>query len=506
MAVAKHFAQRGVWGVTPYAFSSSSSSVLWTALLALIFRVTGVHELLPLVLNLVFAVLGLVWIHARLLGRVSPFGAFVALAAVVVFPPLPVVMFGGMEHTLHILLTLCFLAAAADVLVDGSEPAAPAGLPARSGLPRALVILAALLPLARYEGLFVVFVVCVMMMLRRRVSAAVALGLAALAPIGLFGAVSMGRGWLPLPNTVLLKGVTPTMLETLTAIPVRLAATRPLAGLLVLATLPLAAAALRRGVIAERDRLMLWLFVWTSLLHLQLARVGWYYRYEAYLLVLGIVAVAPALFARTPAAPPRLAWPVLAGYRLAALVFAVACVTLRIPVLESVPTATGNIYEQQYQTGRFLASAYAGQSVTLSDIGAPNFLADLHLTDLMGLGDIEVARFRLAHGELTAAEADGLSRERGARIAVSYERWFFTADGVTRNGIPARWGEPVGRWAIRDCVVCGADTLAFFAFGPAERDTLSKHLRAFAPSLPAGVSQSGPYVSGPYVANEPEHR
>src|SRR2546426_9784746 len=38
MAIAKHFARDGVWGVTPYAFGSSTSSPLWTALVAAAFR------------------------------------------------------------------------------------------------------------------------------------------------------------------------------------------------------------------------------------------------------------------------------------------------------------------------------------------------------------------------------------------------------------------------------------------------------------------------------------
>ena len=133
--------------------------------------------------------------------------------------------------------------------------------------------------------------------------------------------------------------------------------------------------------------------------------------------------------------------------------------------------------------------------LTLSDIGAVNFFADLHAVDLMGLGDIEAARFRLAHGGMTAAEADRLSREHGARIAISYESWFHDPEGVTLDGVPARWGEPVGRWAIRECVVCGAESLAFFGLGDAERDTLEARLRAFAPRLPAGVEQSGRYVA-----------
>ncbi|HEY5118629.1 MAG TPA: hypothetical protein VII90_04170, partial [Anaerolineales bacterium] len=48
MAIAKHIVQNGVWGVTPYEFSSSSSSILWPVLLAGVFKIFGVREILPL--------------------------------------------------------------------------------------------------------------------------------------------------------------------------------------------------------------------------------------------------------------------------------------------------------------------------------------------------------------------------------------------------------------------------------------------------------------------------
>src|SRR5262245_53231634 len=59
MAMAKNLALHGVWGCTPFHFSSSSSSLLWTTILALTYFVTGVREVTPLVLNTLLALLTL---------------------------------------------------------------------------------------------------------------------------------------------------------------------------------------------------------------------------------------------------------------------------------------------------------------------------------------------------------------------------------------------------------------------------------------------------------------
>src|SRR5437016_5791915 len=55
MAMAKNFAQHGIWGVTSHGFSSSSSSLLWTSLLALCYFVFGVQDYTLLVLNVVLS-------------------------------------------------------------------------------------------------------------------------------------------------------------------------------------------------------------------------------------------------------------------------------------------------------------------------------------------------------------------------------------------------------------------------------------------------------------------
>ncbi|HEU0109005.1 MAG TPA: hypothetical protein VFT38_22670, partial [Vicinamibacteria bacterium] len=88
MAVARSMAQHGVWGVTPYAFTSSTSSLAWPLLLALADLLVGVRDATPLILSLMFAAVSVLLADRLLRGAPSLLRA-TALIAFVFFTPLP---------------------------------------------------------------------------------------------------------------------------------------------------------------------------------------------------------------------------------------------------------------------------------------------------------------------------------------------------------------------------------------------------------------------------------
>lgn len=486
MAMARNLAQHGVWGVTPHGFTSSSSSPLWTGTLGLLYALTGVHEGTPLLLNLLLS-LGVLAVAHRLLqsAGVAPGPAAVTLVALAAAAPLPALLFVGMEHPMHLLLTLLFAAAAA-------RAAGEAETPDRRTVQR-LALLAALLVLSRYEGLFLVAAAAGLLVLRGRIVSAAWTAAAGLLPVVAYGVLSLSQGWFFLPNSVYLKGKIPDpttaggVAEALGYYGYSQLVRAPAVLLPLVAGLAVHAARAARGTVWEWRQLLVVQFAAAALLHAQLAKMGTFYRYEAYLVGLGAVALAAAAagLARELETGAGFRRPALGGaWALAVLLLAVAA-ERGWRSLVRVPQAVQNVHEQQYQMGLFLREYYPGSTVAANDIGAINYLADLRCVDLWGLGTIDTAR-HIRGGKYFLDEITAVTRAHGVRIALVYERPFRSG---SLSAIPKDWIK-CGEWRIRNNVANADDTVSFFAAAAGEAPALAERLRAFAPRLPAGVEHA----------------
>ncbi|HVN74976.1 MAG TPA: hypothetical protein VMT19_01580 [Thermoanaerobaculaceae bacterium] len=483
MAMAKNLVRHGEWGVTGGSFSSTSSSPLWTCMLAAAYLGLGVGEAAPLLLNVLFGILAVV-VVGRMLERegVSPRWTLAVSLVVVTIVPLPTIALCGMEHTLQIVLALAFAMAAAEAAAG--EPEASTGAPFRLAL-----LLAVLLVGARYEGLFLVGVAAALLALKRRFTPAVAVVAAGTAPAAAYGAVSLAHGWYALPNSVLLKGHAPaawsaSALGGYAASGLeRLVRSPELAALALAAVVILVVGRRRRGADEDRHRAVLLIFLGALAAHAVLAATN--YRYEAYLVALGIVACAagarPLVAGRGGAAHGRARRSVTVAAAVAVVVVAVPLAARGARATAITVRASRNIYEQQVQMGLFLRRFHPGGAVAVNDIGAVSYFADVRLLDLWGLASLDVARARRGVG-LSAAVVDRLAAADDVRVAVLYEEWYA---GV----LPRRWVR-AGTWRIPDNVVCGGDTVTFFATSPEARDGLVQALREFSPELPAEVVAS----------------
>jgi hypothetical protein len=492
MAVAKHLAEKGVWGVTSFGFSSSSSSLLWPLLLAAMFRVFGVLEIFPFLFVLAAAAMLIMLLYREWSRREDRRSVvFFMLLGAMLLLPLGPVLFNGMETMLQALSVVALSAAAVGYLAAE-----------RPRSPLLLCLLAGLASAVRYEGCFVALAVCLLMVLRGRIRAAVAVGFSAAIPVVLYGLVSLSHGWSFLPNSLLIKhsGVDfsdPLALWNMI--------TRPFGPITDIDVLrqpmwqPMAVVLLALIFLRSRSEpgLGFWnarvlpaaIFLLVAVSHSLWITVEGFFRYQAYLNALGIWAIGCAGL-------PSADWAVFRRNAAAALAALCALLPVAVPLGSfafraawQTPVASQNIWEQQYQMGLFLKEYYPQEAVAANDIGAVSFLADPHLVDLFGLASIPVMQAKL-NGEWHTDLAGALERitvSEGARIAVIYDNWFGYVPGVSAAKVPSAWVR-VADWTISHNVVCGGPTVTWYALAPEEASALLAALEAFSAKLPHGVA------------------
>jgi hypothetical protein len=473
IAMARNLMRDGTWGVNPHEFVAASSSPLWTLLVAGLAALGVDAVLAPFVLAWAAAV-GLVFVAARVLRAhgLGPGAILVVLLVLVFVVPLAPLVFAGMEHPLHALLVVAFLESSVRA-VQSPTPGAR--------LPWPAIGLAAALTATRYESVAVIGAVALWFVLHRRWRWSAVLALAAAVPPFVYGWASLRHGGSILPNALWVKGTSGLhgrsspmhFIE-------QCMSQRNLALTALLAVLAFwLVRQLRRT--GWRDATSAWLAIalGIAIAHVQFAALGWFFRYEAYLFVVGSVAVALAI----AAAPRR-----TAGAAVTVALLAVPFGLRAVASHRAVPTAVRNIYEQQIQMARFLHTYYTGQPVAMNDVGAVSVFSDIHCIDVVGIADADVLQLRRAH---RLADLDGLVRHKGAHIAVVYESWF------------GRWlpdWHRTGTWTIHDNIVCGDSTVTFLAADPAADSLLTLQLHAFESGLPAGVRHE---VTGPRAEMRP---
>lgn len=486
MAIAKHVASDGVWGVTSEQFTSASSAPLWTALLALTYAVAGAREWAPLLINVVVGA-ALLWSAQSIFmrgGLPAPMAA-AATIAVLVAGLIPTLTVLGMEHTLHALVTVWFVLLGAEQAVSPSSRVRGWLLPA----------LAAVLVLVRFEGAFAVAAVAVMLASTGRWSTAIASAAAGVLAIAAFGAWSLSQGGPVLPNSVLLKGAMPASSAAGLASTVLLTralatlANTPHLAVLVMTALALTLLPSHHARHAEW-RLAAIVFAAVVLLHLQFAAVGWFFRYEAYLVVLGLVIIALQVNAVDWRVVMPHSWAPAAGIA-ALLLIGVLANPLALRAwhgFRQVPQAASNIFDQQYQVAHFLAAHYPGRRVAVNDIGAIAFFSNVRLLDLYGLASDDVREMK-RDGRYGADAVQKLAASSGTEIAVIYPTFL-----EQYGGVPAAWRK-VGEWSVDDNVVLGENGVSFFGVDRETGDRLTANLADYSSRLPASVRQSGVYLA-----------
>lgn len=474
MAIAKNVALHGNWGVRADTFASTSSSPLWTTLLALAFAVAGVRESLPLLLNLGLAAGCLVslWI---LLDRVDMTATerTATIAAVIFFTPLVPMVWIGMEHTMQVLLTILTAFTAIDLARRE---------PNRASLIR-LCALAGLLTATRYEGMFVLVGCAVVLVRAGRRTEALATMVAGVTPIIGLGLWYTSHGWFLLPASVMMKqGVLPPRGASVAASLIHNVAHAEFpAALVTMVGAAVVLIVLRRALThTEEPSPLLLIFIVSALQQALLARFGQLFRYEAALVALGVCAIGIAASSLHASVYGRRPEPLLVYGCLFVSLVTFAPRTLASNV--RVAVTAGHIYRQQRQVARFIGRYYADEAVALNDIGAVSYFTHARVSDLMGLSSLDAAIGR-RQNQFDGDHINSWLAGEDARIAIIYDEWFQGEHAFQKS-----WNK-VATWTTDDpSVVEGRVT--FYARDEAARDLLRARLDAFSADLPAGTRQT----------------
>ena len=474
LTVARTLADHGVWGISAEAFASVSSSPLWTVLLATVRLLGGEAIGWPLVINAVAGLIVLTIVDRVTVDSVEPPARFLLLIAITLAGPLPTLALVGMEHTLQTAFTVLLVWRAARHLSGQDD-----------GL-IATCIVAACLTGLRYEGLFPVFAVVCWMAWRGRWGAALSIGAAAAIPVVALGTYSVAHGALILPNSLLMKsgpsrfgtvsdGIAAVMADWFAVINIY---QRPEQLVLAIAVLLLLVEAhVTARSITPVNRAFGALFLATVFLHASLVKLEWFYRYDAYLMVLGLTAVwlvAPGRQWMAERIGTRHRMPVYTLIALLALPLAMRA----LGAAAKTPAASANVYEQQYQLGLFFRRFYPDATIGINDIGAVSWLGPSRIFDIAGLASQDVTE-TWRKGEMTAATLERLARSHDVKAVAMYVTVFHRI-------VPGSW-HPVGEWRIRDRVSVSEDTVVFLARSAEDAAKLQGALEAFSSALPEGV-------------------
>ena len=471
LAAARRFVASG-----DRTFLAASSSIVWPWIL-IIFRWIGVTDLAPLLVNIAAAIaLFFVVEHALRSRAASPTIAnhqtwrtpLTALLVLLLVPIVPLVL-SGMEHTAHACVVLALAMSATRSLARNTP------------IDLRILGLAALAVAFRYESFFVIAALGALLLHARRLRDAVVLGTAAALPAIVRGVWAMTRAEPFFPVPVLLKRTQLDLFALPAKVYYRLIDNPHV--LVVLALLAFAWTFEKRSEASDpprRERRALVLVALTTLgLQTTFAQLGWFYRYEAYALLLALVTLAICA----------------AAHRATIRAFAIPLALLALPVVgraagsfRTTVFASENIFDQEMQMAAFIHSFYEHHAVALNDIGAVAYVNDVTIVDLMGLASPRVARARgmRIDGPLSASNIAAITHDENVDVAILYDDWF-------AGSLPSEWRK-VGSWQITNNHVCAKDTVSFYATSAQQESILIENLRTFAPRLPPSVKQSGAYL------------
>lgn len=460
-------------GINLEEVTDASSSILYPWLLCPFARSEALGLVAALVINLA-AGFGCLYFLARMAGNTRQ--GWLWAVSLVVFAAgfnLFTLVFMGMEHTLHVMLSLGILCG----LHEYEQ---------KRSLPHWFWACFFLAPLVRYEGLALDVLVVLWLLLDRRWLWATAGSIAVVIPQALHALWLKGQGLPALPTSVLLKsdtisynlddfgfmklavGMFYDFFSNFIQTPAQMAA-----GLLAVALLLLA-------FLAPNSRRLCFVVSLTILAHFFLGRTGWLGRYTAYIDALGMCAL---LLATRPWLEQKGRWTVL--YKVAVLSLLALVAMPNIDIERKIPQAAAQIYEQPWQLRRLLID-YWKAPVLAIDIGAVSWGNSYAVWDVTGLASESIRKFISGAGGMTSEDfLLEMSRQHQAGLALLLAQ---------RDIVPPASWVPLARIALSASPVILHQAIVIYATSeqavPAAKAAILAWRTGLPPQVPIALNQA----------------
>ncbi len=213
-------------------------------------------------------------------------------------------------------------------------------------------------------------------------------------------------------------------------------------------------------------------------MHFVAGRYGWYHRYEIYILAFEVAVI---LYLYLPSICKKIFSSNKINRNLYAAITLAGGVSFLIggPYivdLFTIPIASNNIYEQQYQMHRFVVTYYK-KPVAVNDLGYVSYKNSNYVLDLWGLGSQKALKYRMKSNNFNWMQS--LVDEAGVGLVMIYDKWF--------SNIPKKWIKVGVLYLGKKRITPASSMVSFYATSPEAYPDIMRKLKLFSKTLPADV-------------------
>ncbi|SFW90859.1 hypothetical protein [Chitinophaga sancti] len=481
MAIAKNIVLHNTWGVTKYEFASASSSILYPLVLAIFFKFFGVNIIAPFIINIIAAIILIILIQKRYhkLG-IPPIFQLLGLTGIIFLTPLAYIISTGMEHTLQILFCYLIIFSFADWITheikNGNK---------KWKIPLPLYIYGMLVTSIRYEGIFIIITVCLILFFLGKIIPVIIYGFISVCPVLIYGFYSKLHGGFFLPNSVILKSdnlslSANSLVTFFTRIPEKLyyphAMMHDLLIQKTLIILPLLYFLFKNKIPDKTNiRYCIILITAITVTHLLFAKIDFSYRYESYLIVMCLVLVFCII--------PYISFD-FENFKInsSSIISIGLSVYLVIPFLErgfdsssTIVPISKRYFNQNYSMAQFIHKYYDGVPIAVYDLGEVSYFNNnSYILDIGGLGNNEVAK-SYHGGYYNYNFINNIVKEKDIKIAAVF-------DISIPSQIQSKW-KKVATWHSLDFEIPHYD-LQFYAVDSTYTANLLANLKNYEKVVP----------------------